>query len=198
MTVEKISWSISAKECCRTGASNSRPPDHQSSAHPTELLSLALAHLSQKHMMSFCDRLMYVICALSVSQQFVKKSSSSEPPGKLTPNFTGMILGWPPFKIVQRNEFHSELWLPWQPKGKTWEIFLSKTSRRRASVFGRWHHLMVLYQNCSNYTPGMKRPHPGSPKFYMDLYWKKNKKSSGLKPQDRGLWYLQHCLGVLY
>ena len=28
---------MSTKECCRTGASNSHPPDHQSSAHPTEL-----------------------------------------------------------------------------------------------------------------------------------------------------------------
>ena len=30
MTVEKISWAISAKECCRTGASNSHSPHHQS------------------------------------------------------------------------------------------------------------------------------------------------------------------------
>ena len=42
MTVEKTSWSISTKECCRTGAVNSRPPDHQSSAHPTELPSPAM------------------------------------------------------------------------------------------------------------------------------------------------------------
>ena len=41
MTAEKISWSISTKECCRTGAANSRPSDHQSSAHPTELPSPA-------------------------------------------------------------------------------------------------------------------------------------------------------------
>ena len=39
MTVEKISWSISTKECCRARASNSHPPDHQSSAHSTELPS---------------------------------------------------------------------------------------------------------------------------------------------------------------
>ena len=41
MTVEKISWSISTKKCCRTEAVNSRPPDHQSNAHPTELPSPA-------------------------------------------------------------------------------------------------------------------------------------------------------------
>ena len=35
--LEKISWSISSKKCCRTRlGSNPRPPDHQSEAHPTE------------------------------------------------------------------------------------------------------------------------------------------------------------------
>ena len=33
MTVEKISWSVSMKEWCWTGAANSRSPDHRSSTH---------------------------------------------------------------------------------------------------------------------------------------------------------------------
>ena len=44
MTVEKISWSISTKECCRARAANSRSPDHQLSAHPTELTSPAFPY----------------------------------------------------------------------------------------------------------------------------------------------------------
>ena len=37
MTVEKILGSILTKEWGQTGATNSRPPDHQWSTHPTEL-----------------------------------------------------------------------------------------------------------------------------------------------------------------
>ena len=37
MAVEMISWPISMKERCRTGGSNSRLPEYQSDAHPTEL-----------------------------------------------------------------------------------------------------------------------------------------------------------------
>jgi hypothetical protein len=29
-------------------------------------------------------------------------------------------------------EFQAELWLPWQPKGKTLKIFFSETTRHRA------------------------------------------------------------------
>jgi hypothetical protein len=39
------------------------------------------------------------------------------------PNFTGMFLWWPPLEIVQRIKFHAEIWLPWQPKEKTLNIF---------------------------------------------------------------------------
>ena len=53
MTIEKISWSISTKECCRTGASNSRPPNHQSSVHPTELPSPADGPMC--HLWISCD-----------------------------------------------------------------------------------------------------------------------------------------------
>ena len=30
-----------------------------------------------------------------------------------------MILGWPPFKVVLRFQFHAEFWLPWQQAAKT-------------------------------------------------------------------------------
>ena len=41
MTIEKISWSISMKEWCRTGAAKLRPPNHQSGTYLTELPSQA-------------------------------------------------------------------------------------------------------------------------------------------------------------
>ena len=34
------------------------------------------------------------------------------------------------------------------------KIFLSKTIRPRALIFGMKHHLVDLYQVCSNYVPG--------------------------------------------
>jgi hypothetical protein len=47
-------------------------------------------------------------------------TSPHKPPSQFHPNFTGMFLWWSPLKIVQRNEFHAELWLP---KEKTLNIF---------------------------------------------------------------------------
>ena len=35
-------------------------------------------------------------------------------------------------------------------------IFLSETTRPRALIFGMKHHLVDLYQVCSNLTPGGK------------------------------------------
>jgi hypothetical protein len=35
-----------------------------------------------------------------------------------------MFLGWSSIIIVQRIQFHEELWLPWQPKEKTSKIIL--------------------------------------------------------------------------
>ena len=36
------------------------------------------------------------------------------------------------------------------------KIFLSETTRPRALIFGRKHHLVDLYQVCSNYSTGAK------------------------------------------
>ena len=42
------------------------------------------------------------------------------------------------------------------------KIFLSKTTRPRAFIFGIQHHLEALYQSCSNYAPLVKiDPAPG-------------------------------------
>ena len=57
---------------------------------------------------------------------------------------------------LQRFEFHEELLLPWQQKEKTWKIFLFQTLRARAFIFGMYHHLVALYQNTSNYGPGVE------------------------------------------
>ena len=43
------------------------------------------------------------------------------------------------------------------------KIFLSENTRPRALIFGMMHNLVVLYQICSNYTPGAKNgPTPWS------------------------------------
>ena len=41
-------------------------------------------------------------------------------------------------------------------KEKHEKIFLSKTTRPRAFMFGMKHHPVNLYQVCSNYIPGAK------------------------------------------
>ena len=40
--------------------------------------------------------------------------------------------------------------------GKHKQIFLSESTRPRGSVFGMHHHLVDLYQVCSNYVPEVK------------------------------------------
>ena len=39
-------------------------------------------------------------------------------------------------------------------------IFLSETTMPRALLFGMKHHLVTLYQVCSNYIPGAKNAPP--------------------------------------
>ena len=56
------------------------------------------------------------------------------------------------------------------------KIFLSETTRPRALIFGMKHHLVNLYQVCSNYIPGAKNcPAPGVTCFKY-LYWEKHEK----------------------
>ena len=38
--------------------------------------------------------------------------------------------------------------------GKYEKIFLSETMRPRSLIYGKKHHLVNLYQVCSNYAPG--------------------------------------------
>ena len=42
------------------------------------------------------------------------------------------------------------------------KIFLSETIRSRALIFGVWHHLVDLYQVCSNNAQAKNGPAPGS------------------------------------
>ena len=63
------------------------------------------------------------------------------------------------------------------------KIFLSESTRLTALIFGMEHHLLNLYQVCSNYVPGAKNDRSGGHMFYIALYRKNMKKSSLLKPQ---------------
>ena len=55
-------------------------------------------------------------------------------------------------------------------RGKHETIFLSETTSSRALIFGMKHHLVNLYQVCSNYFAGPKMAHPEGHMFYIGLY----------------------------
>ena len=107
---------------------------------------------------SYCDRSMSGVhpCVCLSVNNYLKTSSPLKPANRFQWNFTDMVLGWCTFRKLQRFEFHEELRLPWQPKENTLKIFLSRTVRARAFIFGMWHHLVALYQNNSNYGPGVE------------------------------------------
>ena len=56
------------------------------------------------------------------------------------------------------------------------KIFLSETTMPRALIFGKKHHIVNLYQVCSNYIPGAKNGLPPGHMFYIDLYRGKHEK----------------------
>ena len=62
-------------------------------------------------------------------------------------------------------------------------IFLSKTTRLKALIFGLWHNLLDLYQVCSNYAPVAKCHRLGH-MFYKGVC-RDIIKTSSLKPQGR-------------
>ena len=49
------------------------------------------------------------------------------------------------------------------------KIFWSEITRPRALIFGMKHHLVDLYQVCSNYSPGPKWPCPMGHMLYIGL-----------------------------
>ena len=55
------------------------------------------------------------------------------------------------------------------------KIFLTETTRPKALIFGMKHHLVSLYQICSNYFPGINGP-PRGHMFYIGLYREKHEK----------------------
>ena len=52
------------------------------------------------------------------------------------------------------------------------KIFLSKTTRPRALIFGMYH-LVNFYQVCSNYSPVAKMAPPRGQRFYIGFYREK-------------------------
>ena len=72
---------------------------------------LFLAHLSRSDKMRFCDHILSVVRASlnqrmpPVCKQFLQ-TTSSKPLIRFWPNFTGMILGWSFFKVVQMVPVH--------------------------------------------------------------------------------------------
>ena len=106
----------------------------------------------------------------------------------------------PIFVLPKGFAFYAELWLPWQPKGKTLKIFLSETIRPRAQIFGIQHPLVELYKDCSNYFPGVKiGPAPGVTSFYIDLYRKSLKIFfSQTTMRTAQIFGMKHCLVDIY
>ena len=72
-------------------------------------------------------------------------------------------------------------------QGKSLKIFLSKSIKPRALIFVMQHHLIVFYQDCSNYAPGVKiGPAPGVTSFIQSYTWKilKNLAKKIIKRRD--------------
>ena len=74
------------------------------------------------------------------------------------------------------------------------KIFLSYTRRPTLLIFGIYHHLVNLYQVCSNYIAWAKNGHAPGHMFYIGLYRGNVKKSSCLKPQGLEPWYLVYSI----
>ena len=54
----------------------------------------------------------------------------------------------PLLNLLLKFQFHAELWLPWQLKGKTLKIILSQTVTPRAQTLGMKYCLVDLYKVC--------------------------------------------------
>ena len=94
-------------------------------------------------------------------QQFLQRSSSHKPLDGSWLNLAWILLGWSPFKIVQRIPFHEELWLPWQPKEKSLKIFFSTTTGQNSIIFGRNGLYVTLYQDFQTKLISQKTWPPG-------------------------------------
>ena len=86
-------------------------------------------------LMAVVNRPLSVVGHLSSVNNFLYTTFPPKLLGGLSQIFIGMILGQSPFKVVQGISFHTEFWLPWQPKEK-----LKKSS-------GQKLHAMVRFQN---------------------------------------------------
>ena len=104
---------------------------------------------------------MVIRCPSSVSPTVREKYPPPKPLGGISLNFTRIICGRSPFKVVKRFPLHAEIWLPWQTKKIIFKI-MSKTSGQISNYLV---HVTLgqpnLYQNCSNYFNWLKIWPPG-------------------------------------
>ena len=107
---------------------------------------------SEQFRVSYCDWPLSVVVrrqASDVRKLFYLNIFSSETTHQFGPNFTGMIPGWSPTKVVQMvligcisgHGVTKQVF-----KMQFSKIFLPETTRPRAFIFGIQHHLEVLYQ----------------------------------------------------
>jgi hypothetical protein len=75
----------------------------RNASYALNLISTFLAHLALKP----CDLLSSLFVrrpSVNISHFLIFTSSPQKPLGQLQPNFGGMVLGWPPFKIVSNQD----------------------------------------------------------------------------------------------
>lgn len=67
--------------------------------------------------------------------------------------------------IYWKNPIPCRTWVAMATKEKSLKILVSESTGARAKIFGLVYHLVVLYQNWSDYIPGVKATW-----FYIGLY----------------------------
>ena len=106
-----------------------------------------------------------------------------------------MILAWSSSKIVQRNYFHAELWLPLQPNRKNLELLLG-TNRKSRSLAIQYVALSSgLLARLSKSCPwGQNWSHPGDQRFSIEIYSKTCKHLIKFKSPRAQIHGMQNCL----
>ena len=111
--------------------------DHQYFSHFQQCFQKAFFSSPEHNMlrMSYCDRSLSGSVCLSVCpsvNNYLKNLLLWNRPTDFNETSQKWSLGDALSEILQRYEFHKELWLPWQPKEKK----LSQTVRARTKIFG--------------------------------------------------------------
>ena len=109
----------------------------------------------------FLAHTVVIRCSSSGSTADRQQQPPPKPLGGISINFTRIICGWSPFKVVKRFPLHAEILLSWQTKKIIFKI-MSKTSGQISNYLV---HVTLrrpnLYQNCSNYFNWLKIWPPG-------------------------------------